>query len=44
MSKFIESDILELKEKYTDSIAKEIVSFLNVNDVLLCVLCKKSGL
>ena len=29
MSKYIESETLELKEKYTDTIAKEIVSFLN---------------
>lgn len=29
MNKYIESETLELKEKYTDTIAKEIVSFLN---------------
>lgn len=29
MSRYIESETLELKEKYTDNIAREIVSFLN---------------
>lgn len=29
MDKYIESETLELKEKYTDTIIKEIVSFLN---------------
>ena len=29
MKKYIESEKLELKEKYTDIICKEIVSFLN---------------
>lgn len=29
MNKYIESETLELKEKYTYTIAKEIVSFLN---------------
>ena len=29
MSKYIESETLELKEKYTDKIAKEIVPFLD---------------
>ena len=29
MNKYIESETLELKEKYTDTITKEIVSFLN---------------
>ena len=29
MNKYIESETIELKEKYTDTIAKEIVSFLN---------------
>lgn len=31
MDKYIESEILELKEKYTDNICKEIVSFSNGN-------------
>ncbi len=29
--KYVESETLELKEKYTDVIVKEIVSFLNGN-------------
>ena len=29
---YIESETLELKEKYTDVICKEIVSFLNASD------------
>ena len=29
MSRYFESEILELKEKYTDVICREIVSFLN---------------
>lgn len=29
MSRYIESEIIELKEKYKDTITKEIVSFLN---------------
>lgn len=29
MNPYIESETLELKEKYTDTITKEIVSFLN---------------
>lgn len=29
MSRYIESETIELKEKYTDTITKEIVSFLN---------------
>lgn len=31
MSKYVESEILELKEKYTDVTCKEIVSFLNTS-------------
>lgn len=31
MPKYIESESLELKEKYTESICKEIVSFLNAS-------------
>ena len=29
MSRYIESETIELKEKYTDTITKEMVSFLN---------------
>lgn len=43
MSKFIESEILELKEKYTDSIAKEIVSFLNANGGTLLIGVRDDG-
>ncbi|WP_231501453.1 AlbA family DNA-binding domain-containing protein [Oceanivirga salmonicida] len=31
MDKYIESEVVELKEKYSDTICKEIVSFLNSN-------------
>ena len=31
MSQYIESEKLELKAKYTDTICKEIVAFLNSN-------------
>ena len=31
MNKYVESERLELKEKFNDSIAKEVVSFLNGN-------------
>ena len=31
MPKYVESEMLELKEKYTDVICKEIVSFLNTS-------------
>ena len=31
MNKYVESERLELKEKFNDSIAKEVVSFLNAN-------------
>lgn len=37
MNGFVESEILELKEKYTDSIAKEIVSFLNTDGGTLLI-------
>jgi len=43
MSGFIESEILELKEKYTDSIAKEIVSFLNANGGTLLIGVRDDG-
>ena len=43
MSRFIESEILELKEKYTDSNAKEIVSFLNENGGTLLIGVRDDG-
>lgn len=43
MSKFIESEILELKEKSTDSIAKEIVSFLNSDGGTLLIGVRDDG-
>ena len=31
MSQYVESEKVELKEKYTDTICKEIVAFLNAD-------------
>lgn len=35
INQYIESETLELKKKYTDTITKEIVSFLNGEQKLL---------
>ncbi len=43
MKRFIESEILELKEKYTDSISREIVSFLNTDGGTLLIGVKDDG-
>lgn len=43
MSKYIESETLELKEKYTDTIAKEIVSFLNGAGGTILIGVKDNG-
>ena len=43
MNEYIESEILELKEKYTDNIAKEIVSFLNGNGGTILIGVKDNG-
>ena len=43
MSKYIESETLELKEKYTDTIAKEIVSFLNATGGTILIGVKDNG-
>ncbi len=43
MTKYIESEDLELKEKYTDSIAKEIVSFLNGNGGTIIIGVRDDG-
>lgn len=43
MSRYIESEILELKEKYSDTIAREIVSFLNTDGGTIVVGVKDSG-
>ncbi len=40
---YIESDVLELKEKYTDTICKEIVSFLNTSGGTIIVGVKDNG-
>ena len=37
MSRYIESETIELKEKYTDTITKEIVSFLNSSGGLIFI-------
>lgn len=44
MSKYIESETLELKEKYTDTIAKEIVSFLNSDGGKILIGVKDNGI
>lgn len=43
MPKYIESETLELKEKYTDVICKEIVSFLNGSGGTIVVGVKDDG-
>lgn len=43
MNKYIESETLELKEKYTDTIAKEIVSFLNSSGGTILIGVKDNG-
>lgn len=43
MEKYIESETLELKEKYTDNIAKEIVAFLNSSGGKIIIGVKDNG-
>ena len=43
MSKYIESEALELKEKYTDAVIKEIVAFLNGDGGTILVGVKDDG-
>lgn len=43
MNKYIESETLELKEKYTDTICKEIVSFLNSTGGEILIGVKDNG-
>ena len=43
MNKYVESETLELKEKYTDTIAKEIVSFLNGAGGTILIGVKDNG-
>ena len=43
MKKYIESEKLELKEKYTDIICKEIVSFLNGNGGTILIGVRDDG-
>ena len=43
MDKYYETQTMELKEKYTDSIVKEIVSFLNSDGGTLIVGIKDDG-
>lgn len=43
MAKYIESETLELKEKYTDVIGKEIVSFLNSDGGKIIIGVKDDG-
>ena len=44
MNQYIESETLELKEKYTDTIAKEIVSFLNSDGGTILIGVKDNGI
>ena len=44
MNQYIESEALELKEKYTDTIAKEIVSFLNSDGGTILIGVKDNGI
>lgn len=43
MSKYFESEVIELKEKYTDVICKEIVSFLNTSGGTIIIGVKDDG-
>lgn len=43
MSRYIESETMELKEKYGDTIAREIVSFLNTDGGTIVVGVKGNG-
>ena len=43
MPKYVESEMLELKEKYTDVICKEIVSFLNTSGGTIVIGVKDDG-
>ena len=43
MNKYIKSETLELKKKYTDTIAKEIVSFLNATGGTILIGVKDNG-
>ena len=43
MNKYIESETLELKEKYSDNVVKEIVSFLNGNGGTILIGVKDDG-
>ena len=43
MQRYIESEIMELKEKYNDTIAKEIVSFLNADGGTIVIGVKDTG-
>ena len=43
MQKYIESESMELKEKYSDTISKEIVSFLNSDGGTIVVGVKDNG-
>ena len=43
INKYIEAETLELKEKYTDTIVKEIVSFLNSSGGTILIGVKDNG-
>ena len=43
MKRYLESEVMELKEKYSDTIAKEIVSFLNSEGGTIIIGVKDNG-
>ena len=43
MAEYIESEIMELKERYMDSICKEIVAFLNSDGGQIVIGVKDNG-
>lgn len=43
MKKYIESEMLELKERYTDAMVREIVSFLNTNGGRILIGVRDDG-
>ena len=44
MNRYIESEIMELKEKYTETICKDVVAFLNTSGGTLIIEVKDDGM